>query len=1166
MTKLGMESFMLFMCELMEWCRENGINSSPCRGSVGGSVVAYITDIIDVDPIKWRTVFSRFCNEDRISLGDIDEDFSPKDRIKVYEYIINRFGNKNVSYILTLGTIQDRGSIDVLAKGLKYDNLEEVKEIKNTFDSIFSKYAKIIQEEVNLEELEDATSSSPNFDDYGLYVNVIRNGKKINEITNLKNQWDTLREENKKLFYYFDGIKGTIVSKGSHPSGMIGSPITLFNNIGVFYKDGNEDVPISFCGMKSVDSLNYVKFDILGLKAVGVIQDTYKLLGRKWEYAHEINWNDENVWNDMLKSSVGIFQFEGDFAFDLLSQFKPQAINDMSLVNASLRPSGKSYRNRLIGREFNRNPSDIIDRLLEANNGFLVFQEDTIAFLQEICGFSGSLADTTRRCINENSLIMMGNGSYKEIKNIQVGDTVQSFNKYNISEFKTVTNVFNNGIKDTYRIKAQHGLELEATGNHKVLTQRGWIEIDKLNTNDFIMTPRNINSQTDDLKPNKRLSETDMFLLGILIGDGTLGATHSLHFTNSEELLIDKFKECVNNRLRNTQECEFNINVQNGIGVEYIYSIYIKSKNYRDSVIGLLEKYNMRQKASDKHIPNEIMLYPKGSKLINLIAGVFNTDGGYNTQQSMIEYYTTSHTLAIQIKSLLLKYGIYSYIDKSYVKGYDYYSYRLYIRQIDSLNKFKQFILPYMIGKKKFEFGNVITDANDKPTKFNYLLPNECKNEILDMSKITNRSILSVGDLIENSNKYGLGIHKSEFGISDIKAKNVITNLYCPYTYSLLFADYIPIRIKSIEAHKLQNVYDIEVEDNHNYVANGIIVHNCIGKKDLIGLKEQLPKILEGYCSKSNQPREVAEKEVKEFIQIISDSSEYQFGLNHSTGYSMNGYMGARLRYYYPLEYTTAYLNNADNEEDIISGTLLASQYNIKVNPPKFRYSKAEYMFDKTNNSIYKGISSIKFLNETISNELYNNYKNTNVTSFIELVHKLKLETSIDFRQLKILTMLNYFSEYGKNQKLLTLVELYEKKLKNKKLKDTTIEKRLIELKETELATKDKSLNIKDQIKAEKEYMGYEMTTTDKVPDNVYIVTEIDVKYCPKLRLYNLNTGKVEYIKCKRADIKKNPFGEFSVIKKECIRRQVKNKPNSNGEWKPTDEFDIYLTKWEVII
>jgi len=70
MSKLGMESFMMFMSELMEWARNSDIHSSPCRGSVGGSIIAYITDIITVDPIKWHTVFSRFCNADRISLGD----------------------------------------------------------------------------------------------------------------------------------------------------------------------------------------------------------------------------------------------------------------------------------------------------------------------------------------------------------------------------------------------------------------------------------------------------------------------------------------------------------------------------------------------------------------------------------------------------------------------------------------------------------------------------------------------------------------------------------------------------------------------------------------------------------------------------------------------------------------------------------------------------------------------------------------------------------------------------------------------------------------------------------------------------------------------------------------------------------------------------------------
>ena len=90
--KLNMCSFMLFMSELVTWCLDNGIPVGPCRGSVGGSLVAYILDIIDVNPIKWKTVFSRFANEDRLEVGDIDLDFSPSQRSLVYEYIMNRFG------------------------------------------------------------------------------------------------------------------------------------------------------------------------------------------------------------------------------------------------------------------------------------------------------------------------------------------------------------------------------------------------------------------------------------------------------------------------------------------------------------------------------------------------------------------------------------------------------------------------------------------------------------------------------------------------------------------------------------------------------------------------------------------------------------------------------------------------------------------------------------------------------------------------------------------------------------------------------------------------------------------------------------------------------------------------------------------------------------------
>ena len=106
MSKQGMESFMLFMAELVEYCIENNIPYGDCRGSIGGSEIAYITDITDVDPVVWNTVFSRFCNEDRVSLADIDIDFAPEDRAKVYKYIIDRFTPQKNSIYCTIRNIK----------------------------------------------------------------------------------------------------------------------------------------------------------------------------------------------------------------------------------------------------------------------------------------------------------------------------------------------------------------------------------------------------------------------------------------------------------------------------------------------------------------------------------------------------------------------------------------------------------------------------------------------------------------------------------------------------------------------------------------------------------------------------------------------------------------------------------------------------------------------------------------------------------------------------------------------------------------------------------------------------------------------------------------------------------------------------------------------------
>lgn len=404
MCKLGMESFMMFMSELISWAKNNDIPCGTGRGSVCGSMIAFITNITDVDPLVWNTVFSRFCNEDRISLGDIDVDFAGEDRENVYQYIINRFTPEKTAYIAAFSTLKDRGCIDVLAGGLGYKDLDKVMVIKNKFDEYFSEYTKIIQEEVNTEELlenGEIESGSISFDNHQVYLMHIANENNKKRLNNIKKSYDDLISENQDLFYYLDGLKGTIVAKGTHPSGIIGSPITLADNIGLFYKDGDANMPVSTCAMKAVDSLNYVKFDILGLKTVGIIKDACKYASIPYPKSYELNWNDSKVWHNMITAQQGVFQFEGDYAFSLLKDFKPNTINHMSMVNAALRPSGKSYRDRMIAGIHNENPSKEIDDLLASNNGYLIFQEDTIKFLTDICDFTGSAADTTRRAIGK---------------------------------------------------------------------------------------------------------------------------------------------------------------------------------------------------------------------------------------------------------------------------------------------------------------------------------------------------------------------------------------------------------------------------------------------------------------------------------------------------------------------------------------------------------------------------------------------------------------------------------------------------------------------------------------------------------------------------------------------------------------------------------------------
>ena len=736
--KIGMVGFMLFMSELVCWCWDNGIPIGFCRGSVGGSTIAYLTDIIDVDPVVWDTVFSRFANEDRKEIGDIDLDIAPSQRHLVYEHIIEKFGIDKTAYILAIGTISDKGTIDEIGRALNIP-LDEVKEIKE----LYSLYTDTI---------EDCKNKIHVFEEKGLEEGSVYKECKDKLQENEKLLDDLKNVKYKELFYYFDGLVGTAISQSMHPAGIIVSPVTLPDNYGTFWsKDGKRIISIN---MEEVHEVSLVKYDLLGLKNIDIIKDCCELANIPYPKSHTVNWEDEEVWKHITDSPVGIFQFESKFAYDSLKKFGCRRVNDLSLVNASIRPSGESYRDNLLAHKPNQNPSEIIDDLLKANHGYLVFQEDVIAFLQKICGLSGSDADNIRR---------------------------------------------------------------------------------------------------------------------------------------------------------------------------------------------------------------------------------------------------------------------------------------------------------------------------------------------------------------------------------------------------------------------------------------------AIARKQMDRLQKALPQILEGYCSMSDKPRDIAEDEAKTFLKIIEDASSYMFGYNHSTGYSMIGYICGYLRYYYPREFITAYLNNANNDDDIKLGTELAKQLQIPIHSIKFRHSTAKYSCDK--NGIYKGIASVKFLNDDAANDLYA-IRDEKFDTFIDLLARIK-DLRVDSRKLEILIKLDFFSEFGGINYLLVCNSLFDKyygkkQMKKEKLYEDGLDFDVIRKyagKETpkmfsnldsvglinELISTipNEKTTLRTIIAYQIENLGY-VDVVDKKYAGYCVVTDLNVDYSPKLKLYALANGNTIPVKIDKKIFKNQPLRRGDIIK---VTRQNK-KPKMRkieGKWIETEEKEWWVTEYEYV-
>lgn len=347
-------------------------------------------------------------------------------------------------------------------------------------------------------------------------------------------------------------------------------------------------------------------------------------------------------------------------------------------------------------------------------------------------------------------------------------------------------------------------------------------------------------------------------------------------------------------------------------------------------------------------------------------------------------------------------------------------------------------------------------------------------------------------------------------------------------------------------------------------------------------LKELKDKLIKGWKKQVGK-----EDGFEETWQVVEDAAKYSFNCSHSLSYAYDSLYGAYLKSHYPLEYYTIVFDYyKDDSERTSKLTDELKYFNIKLSKPKFRYSKSSYFMDKETNTIYKGVASIKYLNDGAAEYLYslryNHYDN-----FISLLQQIEEDRQINSRQMEILIRLQYFDEFGKNKKLLDIYRyfkiLYGKKiLVKEKLADQGLttediidcyeketEKQYVNidymkiLANVEKRIPDKIVPITEQVLFEVDVVGY-ISMIYNVDKNYCLVTDVNTKYSPRVTLYSLGTGKEVGCKINKAMFNQTPFKRGQLIKCGRFYEKFKQRKTENG-WEQTDIKEWWLESYELI-
>jgi DNA polymerase-3 subunit alpha len=377
--QMGFAGYFLIVKDFIDYAKNRGIRVGPGRGSVGGSLVAYALGITNLDPIKYGLLFERFLNPERISLPDIDIDFSDKERDKIIRYVINKYGKDNVAQIITFGTMAARAVVRDVGRALdiSYSEVDRIAKLIPWLPDMTLKTA--IEREP---ELRNLVSSDPRIE---------------------------------KLISYSEVLEGLCRHASTHAAGVVIAPEALTEYVPL-YKGTKEEITTQY-DMKGIEDIGLLKMDFLGLRTLTVIDETLRILREDLSLVLDIDsipLDDKKTYQIFSNGeTVGIFQFESSGMRDYLCKLKPESLEELCAMNALYRPGPldsymiDEYIQRKRGQKRIVYEHPLLEPILKETYGVIVYQEQVLKIASELAGYSLGKADILRKAMGKKKAELM---------------------------------------------------------------------------------------------------------------------------------------------------------------------------------------------------------------------------------------------------------------------------------------------------------------------------------------------------------------------------------------------------------------------------------------------------------------------------------------------------------------------------------------------------------------------------------------------------------------------------------------------------------------------------------------------------------------------------------------------------------------------------------------